>query len=111
MAEVFEDAWINTNRDPKKWIRVDPETGGLYRYNEATEQYDILLPIPIEGITGLQDALDGKAESVHSHPEHGDINFTGNISVAGDAGITGQKTVGGYQITFKKGILTGFQAV
>ena len=44
----------------------------------------------------------------HSHLNHGDINFTGGISVNGDGGVTGSKTVAGHTITFKNGILTGF---
>ena len=39
------------------------------------------------------------------------VNFIGDIAVSGDLGITGSKTVGGFKITFKKGILTGFEAV
>ncbi len=41
----------------------------------------------------------------------GNINFTGSIEVDGEDGITGSKTLGGHQITFRKGILTGFVAV
>ena len=47
----------------------------------------------------------------HSHPTHGDINFTGTVSADGDEGLTGQRTVGGYKLTFKKGLLVGFEAV
>lgn len=38
-----------------------------------------------------------------------DINFSGDIYAAGDKGITGSRTVGGYTIMFKKGILVGFE--
>lgn len=41
----------------------------------------------------------------------GDTNFTGDVAADGDLGITGSKTVGGFKITFKKGLLTGFGAV
>ena len=112
MAEPeYEDGWVNTNPDRSKWIRVDPETGGLYRYNSETGQYDIPLPIPISAITGLTDALAGKSDINHSHPTHGDINFTGTISADGIVGITGSKMVGGHRITFKKGLLIGFEPV
>ena len=46
----------------------------------------------------------------HSHPTHGNINFTGSISADGDAGLTGQRTIARYTLTFKKGLLVGFQA-
>ncbi len=107
----LEDTYVNTNFDRTKWVRVDPESGGLYRYNSANGQYDIPLPIALASITGLTDALAGKADISHSHATHGDINFTGSVSAGGDAGITGSKTVGGYRITFKKGLLTGFEQV
>lgn len=50
------------------------------------------------------------APADHSHPTHGDINFTGSVSADGSGGLTGQRTIGGYTLTFKKGLLVGFQA-
>lgn len=44
----------------------------------------------------------------HSHPTHGDINFTGTISANGQAGITGTKVTPIGTLTFTKGLLTGF---
>ena len=41
----------------------------------------------------------------------GNVDFVGTISVDGDIGITGSRTVGGFKITFKNGILTGFEPV
>jgi len=109
--EILENGWVNTNADRTKWIRVDPDVGGLYRYNASNGQYDIPLPITISAITGLVDVLVGKADSNHSHATHGDINFTGTVSADGNQGLTGQRTVGGYKLTFKKGLLVGFEQV
>ncbi len=88
--ELWLNGWINTNPDRTKWIKVDPETGGLYRYNPDNGQYDIPLPIALESITGLEDALAGKANSF--------------------SGLTGTRTIGGHTLTFTNGILTGYQA-
>ena len=41
----------------------------------------------------------------------GDINFMGTVSADGDEGLTGQRTLGGYTLTCKKGLLVGFEAV
>uniref|UniRef100_A0A6M3L1M5 Uncharacterized protein n=1 Tax=viral metagenome TaxID=1070528 RepID=A0A6M3L1M5_9ZZZZ len=55
-------------------------------------------------------ALADKSDTTHSHPTHGDINFTGTVSADGDEGLTGTRTIDGHVLTFKKGLLTGYQA-
>lgn len=108
MAEVpvLEDVWINTNYDRTKWIRVDPDTGGLYCYNSGTGQYDVLLPVPMSAITGLQDALDGKSANDHTH-EH--LDDLADIVTTLNNGVTGTKTLAGYTFTFNHGVLTNFE--
>jgi hypothetical protein len=46
----------------------------------------------------------------HVHTTLGDLNITGTLSANGDAGVTGQRVIQGYTLTFKKGLLVGFQA-
>ena len=90
---------------------------------------DIPVDIPVSWHTWLRYLPDGSKEYYedsgigwtkvwteaapallnHSHPTHGDINFTGTVSADGDTGLTGQRTVGGYKFTFKKGLLVGFE--
>lgn len=45
----------------------------------------------------------------HSHPTHGDINFTGDVSADGDEGITGEYEGTFKKITISKGIITEFE--
>ncbi len=59
----------------------------------------------------LYRTVSAKATTDHNHTSLGAINFTGTISSGGTAGITGSKTIGGFKITFKNGLLTGFEAV
>lgn len=75
---------------------------------------------PTEGIEETYEYIAGAWELVettelpvpeHSHPSLGDTNFTGDVFASGDKGLTGERTVGGYKITFKKGLLVGFEAV
>jgi len=47
----------------------------------------------------------------HLHPILGDINFTGTVSTDGSQGLTGEKILGGFKFTFKKGLLVGFAPV
>ncbi len=117
----LEDAWVNTNPDRTKWIRVDPEIGGLYRYNSGNGQYDIPLPIALDAVEGLTDALDGKASATHaeSHEHNGDdkINQLGTVHFrdkvyagAGDdnQGITQEITWNAGTLSIKKGIVVGW---
>ena len=46
----------------------------------------------------------------HTHATHGGINFTGTISANGQLGLTGARTIDGHTLTFKNGILVGYQA-
>jgi len=51
------------------------------------------------------------ATSDHVHPTLGDTNFTGTISADGEAGLTGAKVLDGKRLTFKNGILVGYEVV
>lgn len=81
------------------WLKILPDGAReWWSFNKDTQQWDL------DNIEPASALLD------HSHPTHGDIDFTGTISANGDQGLTGQKTIAGYTFTFKKGLLTGFQA-
>lgn len=81
---------IKTNPTMEDWLWFEPESGKWHDFKDGEW---VEAPVPD-----------------HSHPTHGDINFTGTVSADGDAGLTGQRTVGGYKLTFKKGLLVGFEA-
>ena len=87
---------------------------------ELTNRYTWCRPLPDGGKEWYEPADGGwvlvrtdaaPALLAHSHPTHGNINFTGTVSADGSVGLTGQKTLGGYVFTFKKGLLTGFVPV
>lgn len=48
---------------------------------------------------------DAPAVADHSHPTHGDINFTGTISVDGEQGVTGEYEGDITKIKVKNGIV------
>lgn len=78
------------------WLKILPD--GSREWYEKTDS----------GFVKVKDEV-ASASANHSHLTHGDINFTGTVSADGDEGLTGEKTVKGYTLTFKKGLLVGFQ--
>ena len=76
-----------------KWFNIN--NGKWYDYGDGWEE------MPEQDIFALLN---------HTHPTHGDINFTGTISVDDYVGISGTRTIDGHTLTFKNGILTGYQA-
>ena len=84
-------------------------------FNPVTKKFEHFedgawVETPITFDAELADALATRADIDHSHPTHGDINFTGIVSADEEAGLTGTRTISGYTLTFKKGLLVGFQA-
>lgn len=66
MPEPSEMSLVNTNKDPTNWIKIEPSTGKLFKYNPSTGSYDREVPY-----------------------ELGDVNFQGKVVITGDEGITG----------------------
>jgi hypothetical protein len=64
--------YVKTYANQNNWIWLNPTTGAIKKFNASTSQFDIDVSV-----------------ATHSHPNHGDINFTGTISADNDAGITG----------------------
>jgi len=96
MADAIK-IWLDTSEG-----MVERDVDGPWA---ITVDLDILAAIASH--TALPDAHHPQA---HSHPELGDINFTGSISSGGEAGLTGQRTIDGHILTFKNGLLVGYQA-
>jgi len=86
------------------WFKLS--SGQWYKWNGGTWQLSF---DPITQ-TEMDEALTTKSDISHTHTALGDINFTGTVSADGDEGLTGERTVGGYTLTFKKGLLVGFQS-
>jgi len=80
------------------WIKPLPDGSREY-YQSSSAGWVKVLTIPVHALIN------------HQHSTHGDINFTGTVSANGDQGLTGERTVGGYKLTFKKGLLVGFEVV
>jgi len=58
----------------------------------------------------LKQDLENLTVPYEESSDCGDINFTGTISVDGEAGLTGTRTIDGHTLTFKNGILVGYSA-
>lgn len=86
----------------RKWYELNPT---LTAWEEKFDEAPLITQEQLDALVNVYAAV------AHTHTTFGDISFTGSISVDGSAGITGSKTLGGYTITFKKGILTGFNPV
>jgi len=79
---------------------------------EVTEGKPLVQDLAALGIRNMR--FEGSESS--GTPEFGEVditantNFIGTISADGETGLTGTRTVAGYTLTFKKGLLVGFQA-
>ena len=91
IAESMEE--LNEYFETGDWLWLKPSTGELFERSGGEWALSTTL--------SLAD---------HSHPTHGDINFTGTISVDGQEGLTGSRTIEGHTLTFKNGILVGYEA-
>ena len=100
ISETEPDIGINFPTDNGKytWMKLLPD-GSLEFFNSSVAGWVKVMTVPAYALVN------------HSHTEHGAINFTGTVSADGDQGLTGTRTVGGYKLTFKKGLLVGFEVV
>ena len=108
-TQIGKFTWLQVLSDgSRKWFEKADGGWQLVKSEVAPAEVDHVHSQ--SDIDGLVDALDSKATASHSHPTHSDINFTGSVSADGDTGLTGQRTIAGYTLAFKKGLLVGFQA-
>ena len=77
-------------------------------FQPSTGKWFELSPDASEWVEKLDET--DKAPLAHTHTELENLNITGVLSAAGDAGLTGSRTIQGYTLTFKKGLLVGFEA-
>ena len=76
-----------------------PKADGTTEWWILTDQWTLLKTDPnVNTSIATHTALpNAHHPQTHSHPTHGNINFTGTVSADGHAGITGE-----YEGTFKK---------
>lgn len=70
--------------DPPGWAWIQPSTGKLFVWTNG--------------------------EWVETDITTDSIKLSGSISTDGQEGLTGSRTIGGHKLTFKNGILVGYQA-
>ena len=73
------------------WLKINPDGSREWYEN-------------VNGTFTLIESEASPATTDHSHPTHGDINFTGTISAGGYAGWNERVTVGNKKLTFKEGL-------
>jgi len=90
------------------WLKLS--TGELFKW-AGSEWVSAFRPLEQSELQEAVDALSSVyAVIAHGHPTLGDINFTGTISADGEAGVTGSRVIDGHRLTFKNGILVGYEA-
>jgi len=80
------------------WLKINPD-GSREWYEKVDDDFTLVKsePTPVS--------------ADHTHAEHGDINFTGNIQADGYDGLNERVTIGTKKLTFKEGICIGVEDV
>lgn len=87
----------STPATDNRYTWYQPSTGKWFELNATMTEW-------------VEVADEDKAEADHTHTEFENLNIIGTLSADGDEGLTGQRTFGGYTLTFKKGLLVGFSS-
>lgn len=93
---VISDLEPNDNVGKFTWLKINPD-GSKEWYERA------------DGNWQLVKSETAPASADHTHDTLNNLNITGMFGIGGDRGVTGSKTFGGYTLTFKEGVLTGFE--
>lgn len=96
---VISDSEPTTGIGKFTWLQVLPD--GTRKWYERSD-----------GGWSLVKTEDASASASHNHPTHGDINFTGTVSIGGEAGIDspgeGEYEVGQIEsIKVRNGLIVG----
>lgn len=91
VSEATPSGNISSDPSMDDWVWLKPSTGVWHNYNPSTGEWDEV-DVP-----------------VHAHPTLGDIDFLGDISVGGVAGITGEYEGAFKKVKIENGIITEFE--